>query len=216
MKYAVKNKKADRQKIVEKLGTAMILALAVVIAGFLLGCAEKINYHLEYVPLPQFLLGPEDVLMVDVWRNEDLSGEAVIRPDGMISLPLVGDVPAAGLTAPLLAKNITDRLTEFMESPTVSVQVLEVNSYYVHVLGEVNTPGKVPLKSFTTVLQAISMVGGLTEFASANNIHVLRMRSNGAEEHQEVRIPVRYKDMISGKAEIGNFILNARDIIVVP
>ncbi len=194
---------------------AMNFAVAMVIAGTLLGCAEKIHHHVDYVPPTQFLLGPEDVLMVNVWRNEELSSEVVVRPDGKISLPLIGDIRAVGLTADQLSARIADQLTEFMQDPTVSVQVMAINSNYIYVLGEVAAPGKISLKSYTTVLQAISLAGGLTQFASKNNIQVLRREPNG-DGKPEIRIRVRYKDLISGDGEIGNFILKSQDTIVVP
>ena len=153
--------------------------------------------------------------MVNVWRNEELSSEAVIRPDGKISLPLIGDIRAVGLTADQLSERIAARLTEFMQDPTVSVQVMEINSNYIYVLGEVAAPGKISLKSYTTVLQAISLAGGLNQFASKNNIQVLRREQNG-DGKPEVRIRVRYKDLISGEGSVNNFILKAGDTIVVP
>ena len=132
----------------ENLGKVKVLVLFLGISYLLSGCAEKINYPVEYVPPAEFLLGPEDLLVVTVWRNQDLSREVIIRPDGNISMPLIGDVKAAGLQANELAKRIADRLTEYMASPTVSVQVKEVNSYFIYVLGEVTKPGKYPLKTY--------------------------------------------------------------------
>ena len=136
---------------------------------------EQIDFNVTYIPPNEFLLGPEDVLVVNVWRNQELSREVIIRPDGKISMPLIGDIQAAGMTSNVLAKRIADGLAEFMSNPTVSVQVKEVNSYYVYVLGEVSKPGKVPLKSYATVLQGISLAGGFTTFASRNKI--IRFRS---------------------------------------
>ncbi|MFO0769011.1 MAG: polysaccharide biosynthesis/export family protein [Nitrospiraceae bacterium] len=120
------------------------------------GGNEQLDFNVTYIPPNEFLLGPEDILVVNVWRNQELSREVIIRPDGKISMPLIGDVQAAGMTANVLAKRIADGLAEFMSNPTVSVQVKEVNSYYVYVLGEVQKPGKVPLKSYATVLQGVS------------------------------------------------------------
>ncbi|GIW54466.1 MAG: sugar ABC transporter substrate-binding protein [Nitrospiraceae bacterium] len=182
-----------------------------------LSCASsKVHYPVEYSPPSEFLLGPEDILVVNVWRNPDLTREVVIRPDGLISLPLVGDVRAAGLSANELAKRIAERLTEFMTTPTVSVQVKEVNSYYIYVLGEVVKPGKYPLKSFATVMQGVSLAGGFTQYASKNKMQVLRIGTNGNGEAHEIRIPVRYDDLVAGKGDPGNFILRTGDTIVVP
>src|SRR5947199_2809247 len=180
------------------------------------GCVKQINYPVEYAPAAEFLLGPEDVLVVTVWRNQDLSRDVVIRPDGLISMPLIGDVPAAGLTANQLAKRIAERLKEIMATPTVSVQVKEVNSYFIYVLGEVTKPGKYPLKSYATVMQGVSLAGGITPFASKNKMHVLRVSTNGFGEQHQIQIPVAYDEILSGRSSVGNFFLKSGDVIVVP
>jgi polysaccharide export outer membrane protein len=193
--------------------------IAVILCGAT-GCVEEqVNYKVDLVPPGEFLLGPEDVLIVTVWKNQDLSREVVIRPDGMISLPLIGDVPAANLTANNLAKRISDRLTVYMASPIVSVQLKEVNSYFIFVLGEVPKPGKYPLKSYANVIQGISLAGGFNPFAKKNKIKVLRVTANGSsdpnEKHQ-IEIPVQYDDILKGNATVGNFYLRSGDVIVVP
>lgn len=185
-----------------------------------LGCAEtRRDYEVELIAPSEFPLGPEDVLRVTVWKSQDLSGEVTIRPDGTITLPLIGDVPAAGLTANVLAKRISERLTEYISSPVVTVQVKEVNSYFIYVLGEVVRPGKYPLKSYANVMQGISLAGGFAPFASKNKIKVLRNVSNGSEGHEQrrqIEIPVHYDDILNGTAIPGNFILRSGDVIVVP
>lgn len=165
----------------------------------------------------EFLLGPEDVVEVTVWRNQDLSRAITVRPDGMISLPLIGDVQASGLTAAQVGEKISKRLTEYKENPSVSVSVKEINSYYIYVVGEVTRPGKFALKSYATVLQGISLAGGFTQYASKNRMAVLRWsaRKDSGSERQ-VRIPVSYDDLISGKGRVGNFTLMSGDTIVVP
>ncbi|MDP1768802.1 MAG: polysaccharide biosynthesis/export family protein [Nitrospirota bacterium] len=168
-------------------------------------------------PLPKdFLLGPEDVVEVMVWRNQDLSRTVVVRPDGMISLPLIGDVQASGLTASGVSEKISKRLSEYKENPSVSVSVKEINSYYIYVVGEFVHPGKYPLKSYTTVLQAVSLAGGFTQYASKNRMAVMRTIRTGAVDERHVRIPVRYDDLVMGKGEVGNFRLLTGDTIVVP
>lgn len=191
-----------------------IAALSVWIST--LGCAEPIKYPVDYTPPSAFLLGPEDLLVVTVWRNQDLSREVVIRPDGMISMPLIGELRAAGLASDILAKRIAERLTEFMSSPTVSVQVKEVNSYFIYVMGEVVRPGKYPLKSYATVLQGVSLAGGFTPFASRNKMQVVRSVDDGAGEKRELRIPAGFSDLTSGTGPVGNFVLKSGDTIVVP
>jgi polysaccharide export outer membrane protein len=164
-----------------------------------------------------FLLGPEDVLDIVVWRNQDLSRQGVvIRPDGKISMPLIGEVMASGRTADQLANQIAERLKEFKESPSVSVSVKEVNSYYVYVMGEVAKPGKFQLKSHTNVLQAIALAGGFTNFASKSKMQVVRHATGADGKLQEMRIPVRYDDLVFGTGKIHNVILKTGDVLVVP
>lgn len=194
--------------------------VATIVGLSVVGCAkEKVSYKSDLVAPSEFFLGPEDVLKVTVWKSLDLSGEVTIRPDGTITLPLIGDVPAAGLTANVLAKRIAERLTEYISSPIVTVQVKEVNSYFIYVLGEVVKPGKYPLKSYANVMQGIALAGGFAPFASKNKIKVLRNVSTGPEGHEvkhQIEIPVRYDDVLKGTAVPGNFILLSGDVIVVP
>ena len=184
------------------------------------GCAEiRKDFEVDLIAPSEFSLGPEDVLKVTVWKSPDLSGEVTIRPDGTITMPLIGDVPAAGLTANVLAKRIGDRLTEYISSPIVTIQVKEVNSYFIYVLGEVVRPGKYPLKSYANVVQGISLAGGFGPFARKNKIKVLRNVSTGTEGHEkkrQIEIPVHYDDILKGTAVPGNFILRSGDVIVVP
>lgn len=183
----------------------------------LMGCfAQEVEYRDMSVPPTEFLIGPEDILIVTVWRNQELSKEVIVRPDGKISLPLIGDITAAGLTAQVLSKQIADGLAEFMSTPTVTVQVKEINSYHFFVVGEVSKPGKHVLKSYASVLQGISYAGGFTMFANRNNIHVLRNVKNGQGVPRQIMIPVPYTDIVRGKNLEANIILKAGDIIVVP
>lgn len=192
------------------------IAVATVLLG-VVGCAEeRMNYKVELTAPSEFSLGPEDVLKVTVWKSQDLSGEVTISPDGTITMPLIGAVPAAGLTANVLAKRIGERLTDYISSPIVTVQVKEVNSYFIYVLGEVVKPGKYPLKSYANVMQGISLAGGFAPFARKNKIKVLRNVSSGPEEKRQVEIPVHYDDILKGTAVPGNFILWSGDVIVVP
>lgn len=198
--------------------SAVWILIAIALSGYL-GCAELPKEVLDEVsrPVPKdFLLGPEDVVEVTVWRNQDLSRTTVVRPDGMISLPLIGDLHASGLTASQVAERIAKRLTEFKENPSVSVNVKEVNSYYIYVTGEVAKPGKYPLKSYATVLQGVSLAGGFTPFASRNSMAVIRTIRNGKGEERQIRIPAGFDDLIKGKGLVGNFTLISGDTIVVP
>src|SRR6266511_3448615 len=161
-----------------------------------------------------YKIGSEDVLEVIVWKNPDLTKVVSVRPDGKISLPLIGDVDAERLTVAQLKKALEARLKEFKESPNVSVVVQQVNSYGIYVLGEVAKPGRYQMKTFTTVLQAISTAGGFTPYAAKNRMFVLRKSSqNGAE----TRIDVSYDDIVSGGGNVSqNILLIPGDTVVVP
>jgi polysaccharide biosynthesis/export protein len=194
-----------------KLSVVPGVVIAVVLFGLVIGCTPVSKEALNEVAKPvskEFLLGPEDVLEVTVWRNQDLSRTVVVRPDGKISLPLVGDVQASGLSA--------SQVAEIKENPNVSVSVREVNSYFVYVLGEVQRPGKYPIKSYATVLQGVSLAGGFTNFAAKNRMAVLRTVTKSSGDQHQVRIPVPYDELVSGRGEIENFILKSGDTIVVP
>jgi polysaccharide export outer membrane protein len=196
-----------------------MLVIAGLLLGMAMGCASVSKEAFDEAAKPvskEFLLGPEDVLEVSVWRNQDLSRTVVVRPDGKISLPLIGEVQASGLNASQVAAKIVAKLTEFKENPNVSVSLKEVNSYFIYVLGEVPRPGKYPLKSYVTVLQGVSMAGGFTPFGSKNQMQVIRTQTNANGKETQIRIPVPYNELVSGKGEIGNFILKSGDTIVVP
>jgi polysaccharide biosynthesis/export protein len=209
--------KAMKGRIFDLGEKTLVFALLVGLYAGLAGClVEDMQYRGMSVPPSEFLIGPEDVLVVTVWRNQELSKEVIVRPDGKISLPLIGDIVAAGLSAQALSKHVADALAEYMSTPTVSVQVKEINSYHVFAVGEVGKPGKIVLKSFTSVLQGISYAGGFTTFASRNNVHVLRNVKNGQGETKQVMIPVPYQDIVQGKNLEANIILKAGDVIVVP
>lgn len=162
---------------------------------------------------PDYIIGPEDVLEITVWRNADLSKTVAVRPDGRVSLPLVGDVTAVGRTAAQLAEEISSRLKEYKENPQVSIVVREVNSYTVFVLGEVTKPGKYPLKSKTTLLQAITIAGGFTPVAARNKLVVFRFGEGG---EKDVKIKASYDDIVLRDSSGQNVVLKPGDTIVVP
>jgi polysaccharide biosynthesis/export protein len=161
-----------------------------------------------------YQIGPEDVLEVQVWKNEALSKIVTVRPDGKISLPLIGDVPAAGLTATQMQEAITEKLTPYYKDlPSVSVIVQEVRSYVIYVLGEVQRPAQYTVKRGTTLLQAVALAGGFTPFAATNNILVLRQTMH---DHNEIALMARYKDIVSRQHPEGNILLKPGDTIVIP
>jgi polysaccharide export outer membrane protein len=160
---------------------------------------------------PGYMLGPEDVIAISVWKDENLTREAVVRPDGMVSFPLVGDVPAAGRTVEDLRIDLVKRLARFIPVPHVTVSATKILSYKIYVLGRVNRPGEYLVGHYTDVLQALSLAGGLTPFASENDIKVMR------RDHGEQRaIPFRYGDAQKGKDLKQNIVLQRGDVIVVP
>ncbi len=165
--------------------------------------------------VPLYVIGPEDVLDISVWKNEDLSRTVTVRPDGAISLPLIGDIRAAGLTPGALRGAITKELKEYQESVVVSVIVETVNSYRVFILGEVAKPGTYLMKRRTTVLQAIAMAGGFSQYAAKNKLVVVRERTGTYTA--EKRMPVRFDDLVKagGKSD-KNLILRPGDTIFVP
>ncbi|MBX3326363.1 MAG: polysaccharide biosynthesis/export family protein, partial [Nitrospira sp.] len=159
-----------------------------------------------------YLLGPEDVLKVAVWKDEHLTQEMVVRPDGMITFPLAGEVMAAGRTAEDVRLEITKRLTKYLPTPNVTVTVVKVQSYRIYVLGRVVKPGEYQAGHNTDVLQALSMAGGLTPYAAENDIKIIR-RQNGTDE---MVFPFRYGDARKGKDLEQNIVLQRGDVVMVP
>lgn len=160
---------------------------------------------------PAYLLGPEDVLKVAVWKDEQLTQEMVVRPDGMITFPLIGEVAASGRTADDVRGEIAKRLTKYLPNPNVTVTVLKVLSYRIYVLGRVNKPGEYQAGHHTDVLQALSLAGGLTPYAAENDIKIIRR--NGVDEQV---FPFRYADAQKGKDLRQNILLHRGDVVMVP
>jgi polysaccharide biosynthesis/export protein len=160
---------------------------------------------------PNYVIGGQDVLDISVWKEADLTRSVPVRPDGKISLPLLNDVQAAGLTPTQLASQITESLKKFVTNPQVTVIVSAINSQRVYILGEVNRAGAYPLLPQMTVLQALSSAGGFTQFANSKKIYVMRSE-NGKQE----KYPFNYNDVIKGKQSDQNIVLKAGDTIVIP
>jgi polysaccharide export outer membrane protein len=156
-----------------------------------------------------YRLGPEDQLRISVWDNKELTMDLVVRPDGKISMPLLQDVAAEGLTAGQLAANIQEGLSAYIVNPEVTVIVLQVNAPKYYILGYVAHPGTYPLRGDTSVLQALALAGGLTQFASPRSIKLIR----GIQGRQDVR-KINYYDVIDTGE--GNYFLKPGDTIVVP
>src|SRR5437870_2589088 len=175
-----------------------ILLSAVLFAGFLTSAAAQrpaTNPITRAYGESEFMLGPDDVIEVFVYKEPELSPTVVVRPDGKISLPLIGELPVIGKTAVELQKEIAQRLAHYIAEPTVNVIVKEVNSAKVSVLGEVKTPGMYKLKDRATVLDAVALAGGFTEYAKRDKVMLIRVEPNG----QQHRIQLNVDDQIKGR-----------------
>jgi len=160
---------------------------------------------------PSYVIGAQDVLSISVWKDPELTQTVPVRPDGKISLPLLNDVQAAGLTPIQLKTQITEGLKKYVTDPIVTVIVTQINSQRVYITGEVTRPGAFPLLPGMTVLQALSSSGGFTQFANLRKIYMFRT-VNG----KQVDFPFDYKEVIHGKKLDENVVLQAGDTIVVP
>lgn len=160
---------------------------------------------------PNYIIGPQDVVDINVWKEPDLTRQVPVRPDGKISMPLLNDVQAAGLTPMQLTAQITASLRKFISEPQVTVVVTQINSQRFYVLGEVNHTGAIALLPGMTVLEGLSSAGGFTMFANTKKIYVLRT-VNGSQQ----KYPFNYNDVVHGKAAQQNIPIKAGDTIVVP
>ncbi len=159
-----------------------------------------------------YRIGADDVLTINVWHEPEVSRNVPVRPDGKISLPLIGDVQAAGLTPTELQNELEARFSKYLTDPAISVIVAEIRSQRINVLGEVFRPGTYALVPPMSVIDAIAMAGGLKEFAKANKIYVLRTLPNGQREH----IKFQYKNVLKAKRGSKDLLLQTRDTVVVP
>lgn len=161
-------------------------------------------------PPPGYTIGPDDVLVVGVWKDKDLSSEVVVRPDGKVSLPLVNEIDAAGLTVDEFRKALTTAYEKYQADPTVLVSVKQINSRKVYITGNVGKAGPYPLSGPTTVVQLIAMAGGVTEYADTENISVLRI-----EKGTTLSFRVNYKDIAKRKNLKQNIELKPGDTVIV-
>ena len=164
----------------------------------------------QVVSAPSYVIGPEDTLHVSVWKEPELTATLPVRSDGKISLPLLNDVTAAGLTPMQLAASVQEKLRRYLEDPRVTVVVTQMNSRKFFVTGEVQHTGAMQLLPNMTVLQALAS-SGLTQFANTKKIYVLRS-VNGVQQ----RLPVNYKQLVKGRSLTENIVLKPGDTIVVP
>jgi polysaccharide export outer membrane protein len=190
------------------------LAVAVSLVGLTACGAARPNYDFaqERKATQAYTVGPGDILQVRAWKNDALSQRATVRPDGFITLPLLGDVMANGRTVDAISKDISSQATKFyQEQPQVSVEVAELHSYRVYVMGEVTRPGEFTPKAQISVLQAIALAGGFTRFAAPNKLMIVRHDSHG-----ERKIPFSYGATVDDGDLMENLPLESNDTIVVP
>jgi polysaccharide export outer membrane protein len=162
-------------------------------------------------PPADYVIGPDDALTVIVWREKEMSGDVLVRPDGKITLPLVNEVQAAGMTPDELRLILTKAVSKFVEEPSVIVQVKQINSRKVFILGQVAKPQPYPIMGPMTVLQLLTMAGGVLEYADAENIQIIRV-----EKGNQISFKVNYNDLKKGKNLKQNIELKPGDTILVP
>jgi polysaccharide export outer membrane protein len=158
-----------------------------------------------------YLIGPGDVLNISVWKDESLTRLCVVRPDGFISFPLIGNIRAAGRTASKLKSEMEGRLTRYIPEVVLSLEIKEINSMIIYVIGRVNNPGRFILNTDVNVLQALATAGGLNVFAKRNNIKIFRH-----ESEETTMYPFEYDQVIDGKRLEQNIYLRRGDVVVVP
>jgi polysaccharide export outer membrane protein len=199
-------------------GVAIVFALSIPIAGQTAKSgidseAAAASATVKLQPLPkEYVIGPDDVLAINVWKEPEISRTLPVRPDGNISLPLVGDLMASGRTPVQLQKEIKDRLVEYLSNPEVTVLVQEAKSHKFNIIGEVEKPGSYVMGCPMTVLDAIALAGGVREFARTTKIYVLRVNADDSR----TRLPFNYKHVIRGNDLRADVQLQPRDTIVVP
>ena len=191
------------------------LALALLLGG--LACANRPTATPPPDPTPgtaqaPYVIGVKDLLRISVWQNPAITVDVPVRPDGKVSVPLIDDVTAAGLTPVQLKDVITKELSKSVESPDVTVIVLEINSRFVSVVGRVTATARVPVTENLRVVEAIALAGGFDEFADRSNVRVVRRQPDG----KEIEYGFDYDAYMSGRAPNTNFLLQAGDVIYVP
>jgi polysaccharide biosynthesis/export protein len=159
-----------------------------------------------------YVIGADDVLAINVWKEPEVSRTVPVRSDGKISVPLAGEVQASGQTPRQLEKELATKLQSFISEPEVTVIVTEVKSQKFNILGQVSKPGSYPLTNSSTVLDAIALAGGFRDFAKQKSVYILRQNPDGGQS----RLPFNYKEVIKGKNSAQNIRLQPRDTIVVP
>ena len=200
------NAGSEFSKVARRGGMIVVIGLTTIAPVFAqnpIGAGE--------IPGGEYEIGPEDLLEIFVWKEKDLQREVLVRPDGWLTFPLVGNVSAKGKTAQQLQDEIATRLRKYIPDPNVSVSVKKVAGYKIFVIGKVAKPGEYAVGRFVDVLQALTLAGGLTPFADDDNIRILRK-----EEGKDTVIPFDYTDVRKGRRLEQNIMLKSGDVIVVP
>ena len=187
--------KVDAERGPDCLSRVLLILFFAVLVGYALSHGSVALGAQDTLPTvdPGYRLGAEDIMLVSVWKDEQLTREVVVRPDGMFSFPLVGDIQAEDRTVEEIRADLVKRLTKYIPNPNVSVAVMKVLSYKVYVVGRVTKPGEYLIGHYTDVLQALSLAGGLTPFAAENDIKVIR-RSKGNNKHFPSAMAISERD----------------------
>ena len=172
---------------------------------------DEVVGDLSLVDMPAYRIGPEDVLEIFVWKEPELQREVLVRPDGGISFPLAGDLEAAGRTPVEVQEELTKRLQRYIPEAVVTVTVTKVAGYRIFVVGKVTNPGQFVVGRYVNVLQALTLAGGLTPYASENKIKVVRKKGG-----REITFPFQYSSVKKGRKLEQNILLQSGDVVVVP
>jgi polysaccharide export outer membrane protein len=198
--------------LIRSLRTLARAALLLTLAGPVLAANPPAAPAPAGSPTEAYTVKPGDVLSIAVWKEPDLQGPVLVRPDGSFSFPLAGQIDARGRTVAELQQTVTEKLKKYISDPVVTVSVSEVKGNKVYVLGQVNKPGEFIVNPRVDVMQALSMAGGTTAFAALGEIVILRRSDTG----QQQSLPFRYADVARGRNLQQNIMLQAGDVVVVP
>ncbi len=213
-----------KRNLLPSLTKAVVLCLCVIIGPALLAAGGQKKQKSESAPevaksaeqqakaADEYVIGTDDVLAINVWKEPELTRTVPVRPDGMITLPLVGDIKASGSTPRQLQETIKKQIASYVPNAEVTVSVQEVKSLKFNIVGQVNKPGSYPLIKPMTVLDGIAQAGGFKDFAKTKKIYVLRTDASG----KQLKLPFNYNEVIKGGQMGQNVELESRDTIVVP
>jgi polysaccharide export outer membrane protein len=200
-----------RASLCASLGAVVGAVALVAFAAPLAAASPPVTPPNAGAPTEAYTVKPGDVLSIAVWKEPDLQGPVLVRPDGSFSFPLAGQVDARGKTVAELQQTVTERLKKFISDPVVTVSISEVKGNKVYVLGQVNKPGEFIVNPRVDVMQALSMAGGTTAFAALGDIVILRRTESGQQS-----LPFHYADVARGRNLQQNIMLQAGDVVVVP